>query len=1167
MKKILGLDLGVGSIGWALISTENEQPKEILAMGSRIVPLTKDDSDQFSKGQAITKNAERIAMRTARKGLDRYQLRRNFLTQILRENHMLPEHMDENVFTLWKLRADAANPSCRLTLPQIGRVLYHLNQKRGYKHAKSDESADSKQTAYVEAVNNRWAELQASGLTLGQYFYQQLEAGKVDNGGQPYSTFRVKDRVYPRDAYVAEFDAIMEAQKAYYPDLLTPALIDTLRNRIIFYQRPLKSCKHLVSLCEFEMKTYTTANGKVVYGGPKVAPRTSPLAELCKIWESVNNLTLTNKNNEVYPFTLEERQKLVDFMMNHEVLKLTDMQKILGITKKDGWWAGKAIGKGLQGNKTLVALRKALDTLPAPQREEMLCFNLQLENAGVFDIETGEELQIVSEEVEQEPLYRLWHLVYSTRSREELAHALEKQYSITDNEIIDKLYKLDFVKPGYANKSNKFMRKLLPYLQEGMMYSKACEYIGINHSNSRTKEQNATRELLTTLPQLQKNELRQPIVEKILNQMINVVNALVKQYGVIDEIRVELARELKQSKDERESTYRRNNDNERLNKTIAEKIAELGVRISKSRIQKYKMWEETDHRCIYCGKMVNVTDFLKGVDSEVEHIIPRSVLFDDSFSNKTCACRECNHDKGNMTGYDYVSGKGQAELEAYTQRVDELFQQKKISKTKRDHLLWKHSDIPQDFIERQLRQSQYIAKKAIEILEKICREVHATSGSVTDFLRHEWGYDEVLHTLNFPRYKDAELTEVKVFVNNGVEQEKELIRDWTKRLDHRHHAVDALTIALTHQSYIQRLNTLSAQKEREEMEDEVRATSQKWNEKRSLFQKWVSLQPHFSFDEVKDKVDSILISFRAGKRVTTPAKRYIYKNGKRKPVQIGLQVPRGALSKESVFGKVNGKYVIKYPLESLQTKDLPYIIDTRIRKLVEERLAAFGGNAKKAFAEPLYSDKSKTMQIRSVRCDAGLQDKSVAIIKKDEHGQPIGFVQPRNNHHVALYRDKNGKVHESVVTFWEAVNRKQHNLPVIVENPTELWTELIDRNDVPQSLLENLPQDGWDFITSMQLNDMFVMGLTEEEWHDVLEENNYSTINKHLYRIQKIQSGTYYFRHHIETTVDDKYNGVRNEMKSKEMKKVIVIQSYDSFSKQNPHKVKINLLGQIIAYD
>ena len=166
-KKILGIDLGVGSIGWALIETEDNQPKQILGMGSRIVPISKDDNDQFSKGQAITKNADRTARRTARKGYNRYQMRRALLTQALRNNHMLPERMDENVIVLWKLRSDAATEGHQLTLPQIGRVLYHINQKRGYKHSKADNNGDSKQTKYVEAVNQRYKEIQEAHQTIG----------------------------------------------------------------------------------------------------------------------------------------------------------------------------------------------------------------------------------------------------------------------------------------------------------------------------------------------------------------------------------------------------------------------------------------------------------------------------------------------------------------------------------------------------------------------------------------------------------------------------------------------------------------------------------------------------------------------------------------------------------------------------------------------------------------------------------------------------------------------------------------------------------------------------------------------------------------------------------------------------------------------------------------
>ena len=138
MKKILGLDLGVGSIGWSLIQADDEgNPQSILGMGSRIVPLSPDDTNEFSSGNAISKNQKRTQKRTTRKGYDRYQLRRENLTEELRRLGMLPdEHLIKlPVLELWQLRADAATPGKRLSLPEIGRVLYHINQKRGYRHS------------------------------------------------------------------------------------------------------------------------------------------------------------------------------------------------------------------------------------------------------------------------------------------------------------------------------------------------------------------------------------------------------------------------------------------------------------------------------------------------------------------------------------------------------------------------------------------------------------------------------------------------------------------------------------------------------------------------------------------------------------------------------------------------------------------------------------------------------------------------------------------------------------------------------------------------------------------------------------------------------------------------------------------------------------------------
>jgi CRISPR-associated endonuclease Csn1 len=256
---------------------------------------------------------------------------------------------------------------------------------------------------------------------------------------------------------------------------------------------------------------------------------------------------------------------------------------------------------------------------------------------------------------------------------------------------------------------------------------------------------------------------------------------------------VELARELKQSREERELATNAIRSNQKKNDDIAKRIKEeYGLAPTRSRIQKYRMWEDSGETCVYCGATVNVKEFLLGSGVEVEHIIPRSVLFDDSYSNKVCSCRKCNKEKNNRTAYDFMATRGEGELNAYIERVNSLYDSKKISKSKRDKLLMKAEDIPTDFIDRQLRESQYIAKKAKEILQSVCYNVYTTSGSVTDFIRHLWGWDEVLHSLNFERYKAAGLTEtverevdgkkikfdildLKYFKINKIENFKDLI--------------------------------------------------------------------------------------------------------------------------------------------------------------------------------------------------------------------------------------------------------------------------------------------------------------------------------------------------------------------------------------------------------
>ncbi|MDE5637901.1 MAG: type II CRISPR RNA-guided endonuclease Cas9, partial [Alistipes sp.] len=855
-----------------------------------------------------------------------------------------------------------------------------------------------------------------------------------------------------------------------------------------------------------------------------------------------------------------QKHAIFDFMNTREKLKAADLKSLLGVKSRE-WQFGKAVGTGLQGNTTYCAIARALDGYAG--KDELLRFDLEVADDTRADTETGEIAKVIDSSFERQPLYRLWHTLYSISDMEELRSALRSGFGIDDDGVLDALCRLDFVKGGYGNKSSRAMRRILPYLQQGMQYYEAKLAAGYDDT-TLTKEQNEARQLADTLQPIRKGELRQPVVEKILNQMVNLVNALIEEHGRFDEIRVELARELKQSREERERATKDISKAAGENDRIAARIRdEYGLTPTRSRIQKWKMWEETDHRCMYCGASVNAAEFLSGFGVEVEHVIPRSVLFDDSFSNKVCACRACNKAKDNRTAFDFMKSRSEGEFNAYLERVNDLAEKKKISAAKRRKLLMPASELPEDFIERQLRESQYIAKKAKEMLQTVCRNVFSTSGAITDFVRHLWGWDEVLHDLNFERYRNAGLTECVEREIDGRKFTVERIAGWSKRMDHRHHAVDALAIACTKQGYIQRINNLSSLKEvsfRPYSHEEQGAVTK---QRLTRLERYIRMQPHFSTAEVAAAVDGIAVSFKSGKRAASVGKRYLYRGGKRVCVQRGIVIPRGALSEETVYGRIRSsesgreEFVVKYDVGSIALKDVDYVVDRRIREILRERLERFGGKPDKAFAEPVLDHQGRA--IRSVRCYTGLS--ATVPLRYDEQGRPTAFVKPANNHHVAIYEGPDGKLKEHIVTFWHAVERKKYGVPVIITRPDEVWDSVTA--DMPESFLSQLPESAdWKFRFSMQQNEMFILGMDEEAYCDAMQRQDYAALGKHLYRVQKLTRNDYYFRYHLETTVDDKYDGAKNEALSIKMGKMIRT-SMKALAAKNPHKVHVGVTGKI----
>jgi len=1272
-KNILGLDLGTNSIGWALIKVdENNIPIRIIAMGSRIIPLSSSDKEEFQRGLSITKNQSRTVSRTQRKGYDRKQMKKSDLKKLLIKYNIFPteELLKLPMLDLWKLRSDSANPNENISAEQLGRIFYMLNQKRGYKSARSEANADKKDTDYVQAVKGRYAQLKDKNKTIGQFFYDGLNNANANN-----SYFRVKEEVYPREAYIEEFDTIINTQKGKH-DFLTDEVIHQLRNEIIYFQRKLKSQKGLVSICEFEGFEKTIFDkvkdkNKVVFVGPKVAPKTSPLFQLCRIWEVVNTITLKIKNPEGSKYkwgekipSLEEKELLVDYLFTNESLSFTKLLEILNL-KKDDVYVNKQILKGIKGNETYATLYNILGN------NALLNFDVSIipsdKTSMLVDKKTGEILEEragleLDASLEKEPLYQLWHTIYSLKDLDECKNTLIKRFGFED-EIAEKLSKIDFNKQAFGNKSNKSMRKILPFLMEGYDYSQACSLAGYNHSNSLTKEEREQQITLDKLELLPKNSLRQPIVEKILNQMINVVNAILEQYGKPSEIRIELARELKQSKDERNDADLQNSKNKKLNEEIGKRLAELGLPETKRYIQKYKFIfpslskslkdAKVNNQCIYCGETFNLTEALSGDAYDVDHIVPKSLLFDDSQTNKVLVHRKCNSTKTNQTAYDYIATKGEEQVRIYSDRVDDWFKRGIISYSKMQRLKVSHKEylerkslkketetdkkLWENFIDRQLRDTQYIARKSREILQKVCNNVTTTEGGVTAKLRNLWGWDDVLMNLQMPKYKELGQTVIKEWTSDHGKRkhQKEEIENWTKRDDHRHHAIDALVIACTKQGFIQRINTLNSSDTKDELREEIKEqkklTGKSYNEndyehhhnsKLNLLDEYLRSQmpPTFNTKYVETEADKILISFKAGKKVATITK--FKATGKNK--DTGVIVPRGALHEQSVYGKIkviekdkaikylfensdkivnpkiknlvekrllengnssktalstlkknpiylneekteilekascyNDATVLKYKLQSLKSSQADDIVDKRIKFLVKERLAQFNNKEKEAFKDTLWFNEEKQIPIITVRLFARPDANNLQAIKKDENGKEIGFVVMGNNHHIAIYGDKDQKLVQHSCTFWHAVERKKYKIPTVITNSSDIWNQFLDK-ELPESFLNKLPADNLNLKFSMQQNEMFILGLSKEEFDEAVKNNDKSLLSKHLYLVWSITDGDYFFRHHLET----KNSELKKTDGAKEGKRYFRL-STKALIDLNPVKVRLNHLGEI----
>ena len=1198
----------------------------------------------------------------------------------------------------YQWRVDAL--SRKMTLEHLAVVLQQVN------------GAISSSSGLLGAISDRSKQLMIEDVTVGQFLYKQIQENKHT---------RLKGQVFYRQDYLDEFERIWEVQKDAHPQL-TVELKRDIRDTVIFHQRRLKSQKGLLAVCEFEGKEQPVLdeNGKPALTkdgkpkmrkvGPRVCPKASPLYQEFRIRQVLNNVELTYEGKDgtgdersengivrkgkAWCLGPEYKARLFAELNWTKELAASDALKVLGLVPKE--W--KANFKKLEGNRThekyMVAFAEMLtatghdevdlEAMSADERSRAV--EAVLNALGVDTDIFHFDATLTGKDFEQQPAYALWHLLYSyesdNRSRtgnERLIKQLKDKFGF-NRECAEILCKVHF-EEDHGSLSARAIKRILPHLNDGHIYDVACELAGYNHSHSMTAEENETRELLCALEILPKNSLRNPVVEKILNQMVHVVNKVIEVYGRPDEIRVEMARELKKSAKEREELTKNIDEATKSHASFRREIAMLppfntGVRITRNDVIKYKLYQELSangFKTLYTDTLVTKEE-LFGKKYDIEHIIPKTRLFDDSFSNKTIELATANREKDKATAMDYMEIKYGPESEAvkqYKAKVERFF--KKDSPAKYKKLMMKEADIPDGFIDRDLRNTQYIARKAMGMLRQVARTVTPTTGSVTDRLRREWQLIDVLQELNWNKYEKANLTYTEKNKDGDVIRK---IKDWTKRNDHRHHAMDAITVAFTRPSHVQYLNHLNARRDEDnKLHKVIKAIENKEtyldSKGRRLFkppyvapidQENVLHKGSDVFDpqialkllrgQVKQHLESTLVSFKAKNKVTTRnVNKSKTKDGYHRKVEL---TPRGQLHKETVYGNKQ-YYTIKEVKvgTGMDQETISQVAKKSHRQALLLRLHAHGGDPKKAFGEknvpdknpiwldehhkeklpekvklvqmgsrftirkpvtpdlftdskknddfenavnyvhdgavrkalkahyektrleveahnatvtsskerkkvletafsnlegnPIWLNQAKGTKINRVTID-GVKNAEPLHIKRDQHGNvikdkegkeiPTDFVQTGSNHHVAIYRDATGNLQERVVSFYEAVALQLQGLPVV------------DRN--------YNAANGWTFLFTMKQNEMFVFPNKQAGFDPAVIElrdpKNASVILPHLFRVQKIASTNYFFRHHLETDVQNRpgLNGVTYQSQLG-LKGIIGIQ-----------KVRLDHLGSIV---
>jgi CRISPR/Cas system Type II protein with McrA/HNH and RuvC-like nuclease domain len=983
------------------------------------------------------------------------------------------------------------------------------------------------------------------------------------------------------------FPGTKETQEKYRKTGLENGLYYVIRNQIIYYQRELKDQTHLISDCRYEKGEKAVAKSHPVFQEYKIWEQINKLVINTKTIAGVNKKGEPKYAYEDRPIPATLKEWLYNELQQKREVSFSvifnKLKKEYGLREGIDFLNGIDSKAKLRGNETKLTLKKALGeniwqllNLDNNNNLIQLWDILYNEKGNEYDINsdrTSKILELLKPHINELPdihqtAIHISKIKFARNYASLSLKAIEKilplcragkyfDAALTTelNEKIIRLFNENLEDP-FEKSVQQFLEKNQAevLVNGGIMNAYATMLVYNKHT---AKEYTANEQLKNykEIKRLTPGELRNPLVEQLISEALIVVRDIWKQFGTKpDEIHIELARELKNNAERRAKIAKQNRRNQKANDEVKSLLQELQQETtlaniekyklwltqenleeeylkqyndpSKSEIEKMRLWREQGHISPYTGKPIPLGELFDRERFDVDHIIPQSRYFDDSFGNKVICEKSVNKDKGNKTAMEYFeTGSVIPSVYSKAQFIEHV--NKYFNGVKRKNLL--ATKVPEDPVTRQIKETQYITVRLKEELNKVVgnQNVKVTTGEITDYLRNQWGLTDKFKALLLERYKNVQpllaemayekyaadfekkeeeytkknipFNDIKISKENYIKSfnadfikkknNKLVIKGWSKRIDHRHHAIDAVVIACTEPKHIKRLNDLNKElqtwldKNRKdilpnfegtpsELLDEILNLSA---DKRELIFKQIEKfknidMPWSGFPEdVEREIQKTIVSQKPKDKLL------IQPNPKDPEGKLQLKI-RGQLHEATLYGISQGVESYRIPLQKFAgqkfatEKTIEKITNDFLKKFIKQHLKDYDNKKEDAFSaegilnlnKKLSEKKNKNGQLapHTPISSVKVYYRDPSKIKKKKNQEEIEeslqkldraksfnkslYVKTGDNYLFAVM-EKNGKRIFDLITFFDAANLLKAKFNA-TENKVAFSKELVFKN-------------------------------------------------------------------------------------------------------------------------